>query len=143
MAITTPIIADGGLVPIARENPWAVNFPSANFGVGGINQELKAAPGAGKATYMTHVTMCLVDSAVFGHLIDAKVSLVDGSGDTALGPIQLQAQGGSLFQKDWPEDAPLKITDNKALDCTGTYPGGSYNSAILVYVEGFTAQKPI
>lgn len=144
MTITRPILAGDGIHPVEVNAPWAVNFLSDDFGAGGVNEELKVAPTrAGSALYLTHVTMCLVADSVKGYLIDAKVSLVDGVGDTAFGPIQLQAQGGGIFQKDWPKDAPLKITDKKALDCVAAYGGGSYDSAILVYVEGFTGDVPI
>lgn len=144
MAITRPTLAGPGIHPVEVSAPWAVNFFSGDFGAGGIDQELKAAPTRdGSALYLTHVTMCAVNETTYNYVIDAKVSLVDGVGETAFGPIQLQEKGGSIFQKDWPEDAPLKITDKKALSCVAVYGGGSYDSAILVYVEGFTGDAPI
>jgi len=141
MAIVTPILVGDGTHPIEVNAPWAVNFHSADFAAGGLDEELKAAPTrAGSALYLTHVTMGLVDSADHGYLIDNKISLVDGIGTTAFGPIGLQVQSG-LFQKDF--DPPLKITDNKALNCVGVYAGGGYNTACFVYVEGFTGDKPL
>lgn len=141
MGITTPVLAGDGLMPIAKSAPFAVNFHSANFSGGGanLNQELKAAPGAGKATYITHVTMGVVGDSVNDYVIDCKLTLVDGAPATVFGPIQLQAQGDGLFSKDWED--PLKITDNKALDLTGVGAAGSYATACLVYIEGFTGQK--
>ena len=74
MAITTPELAGDGNHPIEKYAPWALNFHSADFTAGNLNQELKTAPGAGKATYITHVTMGLVDDSVKGYLIDARVT---------------------------------------------------------------------
>jgi hypothetical protein len=141
MAISTPVLIGDGLKPIAKTAPFAVNFHSANFGgaIGNLNQELKTAPGIGKATYITHVTMGLVGDSVNDYMIDCRLTLVDGAGTTAFGPIQLQAQGEGLFLKDWEE--PLKITDNKALDLTGVGAAGGYYTACFVYIEGFTGQK--
>jgi len=143
MAITTPVIVDNGLTPIAKSEPWAINYHSADFGGGGanLNTEMKAAPGTDKATYITHVTMGLVGDSVNDYLIDCKLSLVDGAGTNTFGPIQLQAQGNGLFSKDF--DLPWKITDNKALDLSGVGAAGSYATACFVYIEGFTGQKPI
>ena len=143
MAITEPKLAGAGTHPVEVNAPWAVNFHSADFGGGGLDEELKAAPTReGSALYLTHVTMGLVAGLVDSYVIDARVSLMDGAGDTAFGPIQLQV-GGDIFKKDWPKDAPLKITDKQALDCAGVYAGGIYDSAVFVYVEGFTGDAPI
>jgi len=142
MTITTPVLAGGGMRPIEINIPWAVNYHTADIGAGGLSAELKAAPTrANSATYLTHVTMGIVDSAAQGYLINNKISLVDGAGAVVLGPIQMQAQGNGLFQKDF--DPPLKITDGKALDVSVTRAAGSYNTAALIYVEGFTGDKPL
>ena len=143
MAITTPVLGSPGRHPIEVNAPFTVNFHSADFGAGGLDEELKAAPTReGSALYLTHVTMGLVDDAVRGYLIDSRVSLMDGNGDTLFGPIQLQPKSGP-FKKDWPKDAPLKVTDKQALDCAAVYGGGGYDSAIFVYVEGFIGDSPI
>ncbi len=142
MAITTPTLAGPGVFPIERYAPWAVNYHSADLGVA-TSQELKATPGTGKALYVTHVTMGIVDNALQGYLIDNKITLKDGDGTVLFGPIQMQQQGGGVFSKDWPKDAPLKLTDNKALNGTVARSAGSYNTAALIYVEGFTAAAPI
>ena len=143
MAITTPTIAGPGVYPIERYAPWAVNFHSADLTAAGVSQELKAAPGAGKALHVTHVTMGIVESAAQGYLIDNKITLKDGDGTILFGPIQMQAAGGGLFKKDWPRQAPLKLVDNKALTGAVGRSAGSYNTAALIYVEGFTASAPI
>ncbi len=144
MGITTPTLAGSGLYPIEKHGaPWAVNFHSADITAAGVSQELKAVPGAGKALYVTHVTMGIVDNAAQGYLIDNKITLKDGDGAVLIGPIQMQQQGGGVFSKDWPKDAPLKLTDNKALNGAVARTAGSYNTAALIYVEGFTAAAPI
>lgn len=143
MGIVTPKLAGAGSKPIERYAPWAVNFHTADLDVAGVNQELKAAPGAGKALYVTHVTMGIVDSAAQGYLIDNYITLKDGDGTALFGPMQMQQQGQGLFKKDWPENAPLKLTDNKALNGQVKRAAGSYNTAALVYVEGFTADAQI
>ncbi len=142
MTITNPILAGNGIFPIERYAPWAVNYHTADLGVA-TTTELKATPGAGKAHYVTHVTMGIVDNAAQGYLIDNKITLKDGDGTVLFGPIQMQAQGGGVFKKDWPRNAPLKLTDNKALNSAVARGAGSYNTAALIYVEGFTASAPI
>lgn len=137
MAITTPVLVGDGLFPIARGEPWAVNDHISGIGATG-NEEIKAAPGAGKATYLTHVTIGSIEGNL-GYL-DTAVTLVDGAGTNILGPIQCQSDGGNFYQKDFFDD-PLKVTDNKALDATITGGGATYKVACLVYVEGFTGQK--
>ena len=133
MAITTPTLAGAGIYPIERYTPWAVNDYVAETGAA---HQVKAAPGVGKALYITHVTM----SAHLVTLIqDVKITLRDEDGTVLYGPIQMQSDGGGLFKKDWPENAPLKLIDNNALYVLGNVPGASF----LLYVEGFTATAPI
>ena len=144
MAIVTSILAGKGSHPIAIDrNLWAANYHSADLTAAGATQELKATPGAGKALYLTHVTMGIVDNAAQGYLIDNVITLKDGDGTVLLGPIQMQQQGGGLYSRDWPEDAPLKLTDSKALNGFVDRTAGSYNTAAFIYVEGFTGQSPI
>lgn len=152
MAITRPILAGDGIHPIEVNAPWAVNFHSADVTVAGVSQELKAAPArAGSALSVTHVTMGIVGNAKAGegYLIDNKITLEDGDGTVLFGPIQMQAEdenggiGGCVFSKDWPKDAPLKLTDNKALNGAIAREAGTYNTAALIYVEGFTGDKPL
>jgi len=140
MAISTPTMTKDE--PIERITPWAVNFHSDDYAAGGLNEELVAAPSrSNSATYITQVIIGIVESADHGYMINNKISLIDGAGVVVYGPIQLQAQGGSIITKDF--DPPLKITDGKALDCTGVYGGGGYNTASFVYIEGFTGDKPL
>lgn len=142
MAITKPTRAGSGTFPVERTAPWAVNNHTADFYSTGLTDELKAAPGARKATYLEHLTLSLNGNSVNGWLEPAHVSLVDGAGITVFGPIQLQIIGEGNFTKDW--NPPLKIADNKALKYSAVGTGTvNYKSSVLIYVEGFTAAAPI
>ena len=125
-----------------RQGPWTVNYLSSDFA--NLNYELVPAPaGPNSATYLTHITMGLVETASQGYVIDCKLLLNDDIGAEVFGPVQLTARGQSTFSKDFTK--PLKITDNKALDLTGTSAGkgGGYYTAAFVFIEGYTAQNPI
>lgn len=131
MAITRPTLIGAGIFPVERYAPWAVNDYVSETGAA---HEVKAAPGTGKALYITHVTM----SAHYVTVIqDVKITLQDEDGTVLYGPIQMQSDGGGLFKKDWKN--PLKLIDNKALYVLGNVP----NASFTLYVEGFTAAAPI
>lgn len=124
-----------------RTGPWAVNYYSDNFTAGTLNVELKAAPTrANSATYLTHVTMGIVENTQ-KVLVDAHLILVDGVGSEVFGPVQFCDSGTTIFSKDFKY--PLKITDEKALDLTGVCAATGYQAACFVYIEGFTGDKPI
>ena len=142
MASTTPPITGDHMMPIERTAPWAVNFHSDDFIAGSLNAELKSAPsGYGRALYLTHVTIGLVAGAAYGIIVDARITLVDGAGTEIFGPVTLQADGQSLFSKDFRY--PLKITNEKAIDVSGVCSNGSYQAACFVFAEGFTGDKPL
>ena len=132
MTITTPTLVNAGLATVERIAPWAVNDYVEETGAA---HEVKAAPvGAGKALYLTHVTM----TAHFVVVIqDVKITLQESDGTVLYGPIQMQSDGEGLFKKDWKN--PLKLTDNTALYVYGNVPGASFT----LYVEGFTGDKPL
>ena len=137
MATTTPTIVQE--ITHVRTGPWAVNYLSSDFST--LNIELKAAPTrTNSATYITHVTMGIVadDSDI---IVDANLTLIDGAGSAVFGPIQLQSNGQAVFSKDFKY--PMKITDNKALDISGSAVNGAYQSAAFVFIEGFTGDNPI
>jgi len=126
MAITTPTIVGPGLMPVVRSAPWAYNDDQEDDASGGV--ELVAAPSAGSALYLTHVTMS-------GQAADVAITLLNGA-TVIFGPIQMQDAGGGLLTKDWKH--PLKLTDATALNVkSGT------NMDFTIYVEGFTGQTPI
>jgi len=143
MAGTTAISIMGeGMEPVERTGRWAVNYHSADFIAGSHAGELKAAPsGSGRALYLTHVTIGIVASATYKAVIDANITLLDGSGATLFGPVQFQADGQTIFSKDFKY--PLKAADEKAIDVSGVCQTGSYQAACFVYAEGFTGDKPL
>ena len=139
---TTPTITGDGTMPVEKSAPWAVNYHSADFTGGALAAELKAAPTRdNSATYITHVTIGIVANAAYGIISDANIKLVDGVGSDVFGPVQLQANGQSLFSKDFKD--PLKITDKKALDVYGSNTAAGYQPACFVFIEGFTGDKPL
>ena len=140
--ISTPFLSGPGSLPVERSAPWAVNYLSSDFGT--LNAELKAAPTRpNSATYITHVTMGVVETASQGYVIDCKLKLIDAVGLDAFGPIQFLSDGQTTFSKDF--NPPMKITDNKALDIYGRSAGkgAGYYTAAFVYIEGFTGDKPL
>jgi len=130
MAIATPTLVGAGLFPIERINPWAVNYYIED---GDPAVEVKAAPtGAGQSLYIEHVSFSKYTLAQ-----DVKLTLQDEDGIKLFGPIQLEHVGDVVFQKDWKN--PLKLIDNKALYVFGNIGA----TAFVIYVEGFTADKPL
>ena len=125
MALTTPTIVNE--VPFARSGPYSFNNDEND--ANGAPVSCVSAPGAGKAIYLTHVT-------ISGRLGDLAITLRNGSTVVMFGPIQLQADGGGNFTKDWKY--PLKLTDNTAL-----YVYGSAATAFTLYGEYFIGQAPI
>lgn len=129
MAITTPTLVGAGSIPIAKRAPWAVNndeddaYPAV---------EMKAAPGAGQALYLTHLTLSMKITGI----VDSVVTLQDEDGTVLFGPITLQSDGDGFLTKDWPN--PLKLITNKAL-----YVYALEYDIFTCYVEGFTAQAPL
>jgi len=125
MAITTPtLVAE---LPITRSGPFAFNNDEDD--ANGAAVSCVAAPGAGKALYLTHIT-------ISGRTADIAITLRNGATTVMFGPIQCQADGSGLFTKDW--DFPLKLTDNTAL-----YVYASAASAFTLYGEYYIGQAPI
>jgi len=124
MAITRPTLTGPGSKPIARAGPKAFNNDEddASTAVACV-----ATPGAGKAIYLTHITLS-------GRTADLAITIRDEDDVVLFGPIQLQADGGGNYQKDWKY--PLKLTDNKALEVYA-----SAASAFTIYGEYFIGQK--
>jgi hypothetical protein len=118
MAITTPTLVNE--LPIARSGPFSFNNDEddADAAVACV-----ASPGAGKAIYLTHVTMS-------GRTTDVAITMQDEDGAVLFGPIQMQADGGGNFSKDWKY--PLKLIDDKDLDVFATN-----SQAFTVYGEYF------
>jgi len=123
MAVTTPTLVNE--LPIARSGPFTFNDDDTDATPA---RELVAAPGAGKAIYLTSVTMS-------GRTVDVALTLLDAAA-VIFGPIQMQADGGANFTKDWKY--PLKLTDNQALNVLGTD-----TVDFTIYGEYFIGQAPI
>ena len=127
MPITRPTLVGQGSKPIARGAPLAFNNDEDD--ANGAAVACAAAPGAGKALYLTHIT-------ISGRTADLAITLRDEDDTVLFGPIQLQADGGGNYQKDWTY--PLKLADNKALEVYA-----SAASAFTIYGEYFIGTKPI
>lgn len=126
MAVTSTTIIGPGQWPIAGIVWWAVNDDNTDADAATL---VKAAPGAGKALYITSITMS-------GRTVDVAITLQDEDGTVLIGPLQMQADGGSLFTKEFPN--PIKLIDNKAL-----YVFATNTVDFTLFVEGFTATAPI
>ncbi len=127
MSITTPKLIGDGQMPVSVTGPLSFNNDEDDASTA---QQCIATPGAGKALYLTSVTYS-------GITADIAITLRDAVAGTVLfGPIQMQADGGGLFTKDWKN--PLKLTDNKAL-----FVFASAASAFTIYGEYFIGQAPI
>ena len=131
MAITTPTIIGDGQMPVSRTGP--LSFNNDEDDANGTAQQCIATPGAGKAIYLTSVTYS-------GITADIAITLRDAATGTVLfGPIQMQADGGGLFTKDWKDPVKaLKLIDNKAL-----FVFASAASAFTIYGEYFIGESPI
>ncbi len=128
MGITTPTLAGPGLYPI-NVGPM-LSFNNDEDDANGTAQQCVATPGAGKDLYLKHIT-------ISGRTVDVAITLRDAVAGTVLfGPIQMQADGGGNFTKDW--EHPLKLADNKAL-----FVYASAAEAFTIYGEYFIGQAPI
>jgi len=125
MALTTPTIVEE--LPIARSGPYTFNNDEDD--ANGAAVSCVTAPGAGKALYLKHIT-------ISGRTADIAITLRDGDTNVLFGPIQCQADGSSVYTKDWKY--PLKLTDNTAL-----YVYASAASAFTLYGEYYIGQAPI
>ncbi len=124
MAITTPTLIGDGQMPVSRTGP--LSFNNDEDDANGAAVELVATPGAGKAIFLTSVT-------ISGRTADIAITLQDEDATVLFGPVQMQADGGGNFTKNWPN--PLKLIDNKALDVFA-----SAASAFTIYGEYFIGQ---
>ena len=140
--VYAPHIVGSEMCPIEVVAPWAKNYTGTLVG-GVLAAELVAAPTrANSATYITHVTMGITRNPVFiNHTPDAKITLIDGVGDCIFGPIQFEENGQTFMSKDFTK--PLKITDKKAVDFLAGGAVAGYQAAIVIYIEGFTGDKPL
>jgi len=137
--LTTPKVVDE--ITHVRTGPWAVNYTSGTWIGTGLAAELKAAPTrTNSAIYLTHVSMGVL-KGTSDYVSPIQLSIADGNGENVFGPVHLAPTGTTTFSKDFSK--PLKITDNKALDVSGSGGSGSYKAACFVYVEGYTGDGPL
>lgn len=125
-------LTDDGLYPIARSAHWAVNNDEDDAYTASV--ECKTAPGAGKALYLTHLTL---SNNV--PLADQEITILDDDDNVYFGPIFLMVEGDNTYSKDF--QFPLKFADNKGIFVKESVGGKA--SALTVYIEGFTGQSPI
>ncbi len=128
MGITTPTLAGPGVYPI-NVGPM-LSFNNDENDANAAAQQCIATPGAGKALYLKSIT-------ISGRTVDVAISLWDAvTGTVLFGPIQMQADGGGNFTKNWKD--PLKLADNKAL-----FVQADAAEAFTIYGEYFIGQAPV
>lgn len=116
MASNTPTLST--IETAQRGAAFSVNVSSADVSA---QVEVKAAPGAGKHIYITHVTIQSADADAHPYLQDANATL--------LGPLYTTVEGTS-FNRDFPW--PIRLTANQALNVNAAAAGN-----VWVYVEGY------
>ncbi len=123
-AISTPtLVAE---VPFAGRSWWSINGYDTDLSTA---IEIKAAPGAGKSLYITHVIMTCNDADSFPQLQDEDATVLFGRFFPLLGT----AGGG--FVIDHKFERPLKVTTNKALELKAAAAGN-----VSIFIEGATAE---
>ena len=88
--------------------------------------DIVAAPGAGKALYITGV---IIQTALDA---DAFPQLQDGAATLLFGPWLSGTVGANIIS--WKFENPIRVTSNKSIAVKCAAAGSVY-----VYVEGFTA----
>lgn len=89
-------------------------------------EELIAAPGAGKYIYLTHITLQSDDADAHPYLQSAS--------DTLLGPLFTTAEG-TYFSRDFPDDAVVRLAANEALNIDAAQAGN-----VWAYIEAYVDQ---
>jgi len=119
-AISTPTIVDE--IPFRERTLWAINGNEADASTA---IEIKAAPGAGKALYITSVLITCDDD-------DADPVLQDEDDNLLFGPFYAKVAGPIVVAKEFSK--PIRLVANKALELKAAAAG-----TISVWVEGATA----
>ena len=118
-AIATPTLVDA--VPFEGKTLWCITGYDTDFSTA---IEVKAAPGAGKALYLTHVIIQSDDE-------DAHPHVQDEDDNVLIGPLFSTVEGASI---DHEFKHPLKLVDNKALEIKAVAAGN-----VFFHIEGATA----
>lgn len=108
--------------PKWQTNMW--NGRAASTAAALTNTSLKAAPGAGRAHYITDIHISNEGTA-------NTVQLLDGSGGTVIWGSYFAVNGGENAHLD----VPIKLTANTALCVTTSAADHCY-----IMVEGFTGR---
>ncbi len=119
-AISTPTIVNA--IPFEGKVLWALNGNEADASTA---IEIKAAPGVGKALYITSVLITCDDD-------DADPVLQDEDDNLLFGPFYAKAAGPIVVAKEFSK--PIKLVSNKALELKAAAAG-----TISIWVEGATA----
>lgn len=118
-AIATPTIVEE--VPSFGKSLWCITGYDTDFSTA---IEVKAAPGVGKALYITSVLITCDDA-------DAHPHVQDEDDNVLIGPLFSTVEGAILDHKF---DKPLKLVDNKALEIKAAAAGN-----VSFHIEGATA----
>lgn len=119
-AISTPTIVDE--IPFTGRTFWAIN---GNDSDASTAIEIKVAPGAGKAIYITGVILGSDDADAHPHIQDEDDNILFGPlFSTVEGPVM-----SKRFKK------PIKMVTNKALELKAAAAGN-----VFVWVEGAIAE---
>jgi len=119
-AIATPTLVDE--IPAFQRTWWCITGYDTDASTA---IEIKAAPGTGKAIYLTSIILGSDDA-------DAHPHLQDEDDNVLIGPLMSTVEGPMLqhtFSK------PLKLVSNKALELKAAAAGN-----VFVHVEGAIAE---
>ena len=119
-AISTPTLVEE--IPFNGRVRFAIN---GNDSDAGTAIEIKAAPGAGLALYITSVILGSDDA-------DAHPHLQDEDDNVLFGPLFSTIEGPILHKKF---SKPIKLASNKALELKAAAAGN-----VFVWVEGAIAE---
>ncbi len=120
-AISTPTLVDE--IPFNGKVLFAINGSEADAQTA---IEIKAAPGTGKAIYITSVLITCDDD-------DADPVLQDEDDNLLFGPFYAKAAGPIVVTKEFRH--PIKLVTNKALELKAAGAG-----SISIWVEGAIAE---
>ena len=118
-AIATPTLVEG--IPTYGQSLWCITGYDTDFSTA---IEVKAAPGVGKALYITSVILGSDDA-------DAHPHLQDEDDNVLIGPLYSTVEG-AILNHDFSK--PLKLVDNKALEIKAAAAGN-----VSFHIEGAIA----
>lgn len=119
-AIATPTLVEE--IPAFQKTLWCITGYDTDASTA---IEIKAAPGTGKALYITSVILGSDDA-------DAHPHLQDEDDNVLIGPLMSTVEGPLI---DHTFSKPLKLVSNKALEVKAAEAGN-----VFVHVEGAIAE---